>query len=101
MEPTFGERLAAARKRAGFRSQQALGDVVGTSGRTIRNYEIGKTSPDVVMLEKLHQALGNFDAEGDAVEAAIRRSELVEWRQDTVVGFYKRHLSEQREGRSA
>lgn len=100
-EDTYGARLQIARKRAGYKTQQQLADIVGVSGKTIRNYETGKTAPDVAMRDKLRRLLGNFDAEGDQVEAAIRNSELVEWRQDTVVGFYKRNLAEQQEEKGA
>lgn len=94
-EPTYGERLAAARVRHGFRTQQSLGDAVGVSGRTIRNYEIGKTFPDLATREKLRDLLGTFDAAGDQVEVAVRQSALVEWRQDDTIAHYKRHLYEQ------
>lgn len=94
MEMTFGERLRAARLRAGYKTQEALGDVVGVSGRTIRNYEIGKTRPDVATLDKLREAVGDL-AGGDPVEAAVRTSSLVEWRQDDTIAHYKRHLYEQ------
>lgn len=95
MEMTFGQRLRAARTRAGFKTQEALGDFVGVSGRTIRNYESGKTQPDAAMLTKLVAVLGNFDAAGDPVEVAVRQSRLVEWRQDDTIAHYKRHLYEQ------
>jgi transcriptional regulator with XRE-family HTH domain len=97
METTFGERLQAARKRAGYKSQQALGDVVKVSGRTIRNYEIGKTAPDLVVLEKLIDVLGDFTEEGDPVEIALRGSRLTEDRQYVVLATYKRQLREQDE----
>lgn len=99
MDDTFGTRLQIARKRAGFKTQQQLADALGVSSRTVRNYETNETRPDVTVLDTLRKLLGNFDAGGDPVEAAIRNSELVEWRQDTVVGFYKRNLAEQREER--
>lgn len=101
MEETYGSRLQAARKRAGIRSQEALGDLVGVSGKTIRNYETGRTNPDADMRDKLREVLGHFDAAGDAVEVAIAQSELVDWRQDAVRSVYRKNLSEQREGRAA
>lgn len=102
MEETFGKRLQAARKNKGYRTQQALGDVVGLSARMIRHYEspTGKVPPPDVLM-RLREVLGDFDSGGDPVEVAIRRSELDDWRQDTVVGFYKRHLQEQRQSRTA
>lgn len=101
MEETYGSRLQAARKRAGIRSQEALGDAVGVSGKTIRNYETGRTKPDAEMRGRLREILGQFDAEGDAVEVALANSELVDWRQDAVRSVYRKNLSEQREGRAA
>lgn len=95
MELTFGQRLQAARKRAGYRSQEALADLIGVSSRTIRNYELDKTSPDLVTLEELTRVLGDFTSGGDPVEIAVRGSRLVEWRQDAVVSVYKQHLYEQ------
>lgn len=100
MEETYGTRLAAARKRAGYRSQQALGDVVNLSGRQIRNYENDVQLPPHEMRETLRGLLGNFDAEGDAVMVAIANSELDDWRQDEVRSVYRRNLAEQREGRA-
>lgn len=79
------------------RSRETVADVTGVSPRTVTNWTTGQTMPDDTDRAKLRRLLGNYDDPGDPVEVAIRRSELVEWRQDTVVGFYKRNLSEQRE----
>lgn len=92
---TFGQRLQAARRRKGFKTQTALGDRLGVSGRTIRNYETGHTMPDLATLQQLREVLGDFDVEGDPVEVAVRESRLIEWRQDAVVSTYKKHLYEQ------
>lgn len=97
MEETYGSRLQVARKQAGYRSQQALGDIVGVSAKTIRNYETDVYLPPADMRERLRAVLGRFDATGDGVEVAIAQSELVEWRQDAVRSEYRRHLTEQRE----
>lgn len=99
-ESTYGSRLQAARKAAGYRSQQALGDLVGKSGKMIRNYETGKNMPPPDVRAQLRRLLGNFDADGDEVEVAIAKSELVDWRQDAVRSVYRRNLAEQREGRA-
>lgn len=101
MEETYGSRLQAARKRAGYRSQEALGDVVGKSGKMIRNYETGKAMPPADVRALLREKLGNFDAAGDDVEYAIANSELVDWRQDAVRSVYRKNLAEQREGRAS
>lgn len=96
MDQTFGQRLQAARRRAGYKSQQALGDVIGVAGRTIRNYETDATTPDLVTLENLRRVLGNFDIEGgDPVEAAVKSSRLTEDRQYVVLSVYKKQLREQ------
>lgn len=98
MEQTYGDRLQAARKRAGFTTQESLGDAIGVSGRTIRAWEKRATPPDdPTKRDALHKVLGEFDTEGDPVEVALYRSELVEWRRDTVTGFYKMHLTQQRQ----
>lgn len=94
---TFGERLQAARRRAGYRTQEALGDRVGVRGRTIRNYETGKTRPDPATLELLISVLGDFTADRDPVETAVYESRLTEDRQHVVIGTYKRELREQDE----
>ena len=96
MDATFGQRLQAARKRAGYRTQQDLGDVVGRSGKTVRNWETGRAVPDHAMRETLHRLLGEFDQDGDPVESAIRRSELSAHRQYEVLSVYTRNLHEQR-----
>lgn len=95
MDDSFGTRLQIARKRAGIRTQEALGDLVGVSGKTIRNYETNKTRPDSVTLEALREVVGIFDAAGDPVEVAVRASRLTEDRQYGVIGYYKRQLREQ------
>lgn len=95
MEQTFGARLMAARKRAGFRTQQALGDAVGVSGKTIRNYEGNRTAPERIdpeTLAKIRRLVGEFDLEGDPVEVALKQSRLVEDRQLEVLKTYKREL---------
>src|SRR5688572_8588120 len=96
MEGTYGQRLQAARKMAGYKTQQALGDVIGVSSKTIRNYKTGATSPDAATKATLRRLLGDFDDPGDAVESAIRRSELTDWRKAAVISEYQRHLYEQR-----
>ena len=94
-EPTFGERLAAARRANRLRTQQSLADLVGVSARTIRNYDTGATRPDAGTLELLRRVLGPFDSDADPVETAVRSSRLTEDRQHIVIGTYKRHLREQ------
>lgn len=101
MEPTFGERLQAARRRAGYRTQQALADLIGRSPRTIRNWETDKTLPDVEDLAELRAVLGPFDIDRDPVEVAVRASRLTEDRQYVVIATYKRELRQQDEEEAA
>jgi transcriptional regulator with XRE-family HTH domain len=97
----FGRRLQAARKNGGFRTQEALGDKIGVSGRMIRHYESGKTPPPDVLV-RLRAELGEFDAKGDPVEAAIRASTLAPFRQTRVIAAYQEAVYEQqREARGA
>lgn len=91
-----GAKLRAAMAEQGY-SRDTIADVTDVGVRTVTNWTTGKTMPSDTERAKLRRLLGTYDDPGDPVEAAIRRSELVEWRQDTVVGFYKRNLSEQRE----
>lgn len=92
---TYGVRLQNARKRAGYRTQQALGDALGVSGRTVRNWETGYTTPDHKAKTALRDVLGHFDVEGDEVEAAVMQSDLTEDRKYAVIGYYKRQIREQ------
>lgn len=94
-DKAYGEALRVARKRAGFRTQEALGDVVGRSSRQVQNYEKGKyLTPEI--RAQLERVLGKFyDGDSDPVVAAINRSQLDEWRRDDVRSTYRRHLHEQ------
>lgn len=100
-ETSFGKRLQAARKSAGFRTQEALGDALGVSGRTVRNWEGDAYLVPVEHRDALAKLVGNVFAEGDPVEVAIANSELDDWRQDAVRSVYRKNLAEQREGRAA
>ena len=92
-----GRRLKAAMSRAG-KDRQAISDALDVGPRTVTNWTSGTTMPTPAQRDVLRKVLGRYDDEGDPVEVAVRGSELVEWRQDTVIGFYKRNLHEQREG---
>lgn len=95
-----GLRLKAAIAARGS-NRQEVADYAGVDKRTVTNWTSGKTMPSDTERATLRRLFPGYDDPGDAVEVAIRHSELSEWRQDTVVGFYKRHLSEQQEGRRA
>jgi transcriptional regulator with XRE-family HTH domain len=92
----YGSRLQVARRAKGW-TQQELADVIGRSSRMVRLYEKGEVSVDPALRRVLSDHLGDFDAEGDPVEVAVRRSRLVAWRQSDVVSTYQRHLFEQDE----
>lgn len=76
-----------------------LAVAVNVGARTVTNWRTGETMPQPAELEKLRRLFPGYDSPGDPVEIALNSSELVEWRRDTVRGFYKRHLAEQREER--
>jgi transcriptional regulator with XRE-family HTH domain len=76
--------------------RQQIADATRVGVRTVTNWTTGTTMPSLREREVLHQVLGEYDRGGDPVEAAIRASELTEWRQDLVLSHYKRNLHEQR-----
>lgn len=90
-----GERLKAAIARARL-SRDAVADAVGVKPRTVTNWTSGSTMPQPEEREALRVLLPGYDEAGDEVEAAIRRSELIKWRQDRVLSEYERNLHEQR-----
>jgi y4mF family transcriptional regulator len=59
MEATrvIGSRIRAARKAAGL-TQEQLGDLAGTSTRTIRDIEKGTGSPGIGVVARVAAALG-------------------------------------------
>ena len=79
--------------------RQAVADAVQRGVRTVGNWtsEASPTSPTEREKVILRKILGPYDAAGDRVERAVRQSDLIEWRQDAVLSFYKRQLYEQRE----
>lgn len=97
MEATYGSRLQAARKLAGYKRQADLAEIIGVSSRTVRNWETDANLPDPAMRQNLRMVLGKFDVEGDPVEVAVRQSELTVDRQHAVIGCYLKHLREQGE----
>lgn len=90
----------AALRRAVAESSEVdrtvLEDVTGRGYRTITNWLNGKTMPSDEEKAILRKLLGEYEQPGDAVERAVRRSELIDWRQDKVLSEYKRNLHEQR-----
>lgn len=68
----IGRQIASARHLKGW-TQQRLADTAGVSQSSIRNWELGSTTPNVGLLVLLAQALGVnagvwLDAAADAVE---------------------------------
>lgn len=95
-----GLRLKAA-MAAQRMDRTTIADFADVSVRTVTNWTTGTTMPSEKERTLLRRLLGDYDNPGDPVEVAIRGSELVEWRQDGVLSFYKRNLHEQREERGA
>ena len=91
---THGRMLKAAMGARGL-NRTAVADVTGVQVRTVTNWTRGATMPTEAERVLLRQVLGDYDDEGDRVEAAIRGSELQPWRQAALVAEYQRHLHEQ------
>lgn len=99
MTETLGQRIRRLREQRQW-SQQALGDVVGVSSKTVGNWENDRFHPRnrLGALEQIFATdLGAADA--DPVVSAVERSRLTEDRQYDVIGYYKRQLREQDEQR--
>ena len=90
-----GDRLKAAIARARM-SRERVADAVGVKSRTVTNWTSGTTMPQPEEREQLRVLFPGYDEPGDEVESAIRRSELIKWRQDRVLSEYERNLHEQR-----
>lgn len=97
-----GLRLKGAMSLKGL-GREAIADKAGVTVRTVTNWTRGDTMPSELERAKIRELLGNYDAAGDPVEAAVRGSDLTEDRQYVVLGTYKRLLREQDEesGRGA
>lgn len=90
-----GSRLKAAMASRRY-DRQVIADATGVQLRTVTNWTSGATMPSAAERVTLRKLLGEYDAMGDQVEIAVRSSELHEWRQDSVLSFYKKNLHEQR-----
>lgn len=93
-----GRRLAAAMRAKGLK-REVLADLTGKGVRTITNWTSGANMPTEQDRTQLRALLGDYDADGDLVQTAIRGCRLIKWRQDAVLSEYERHLYEQ--GREA
>ena len=54
---TTGERIKAARKKAGM-TQKEIAEKAGTATGTIQQYELGKRQPRLAQLQRIAAALG-------------------------------------------
>lgn len=97
---THGLRLKAAMANAGM-SRKDVAELVGVNERTVTNWTSGTTWPDDIDRANLRKKFPNYDDPGDAVEVAVRASELTEDRQYVVIATYKRLIREQAEGVTA
>jgi transcriptional regulator with XRE-family HTH domain len=93
-------RLKRAMADKGIKREE-LADAVGKKPRTITNWTTAFSMPDESDRAKLRRIFPGYDAQGDPVEVAIRNSELLDYRQNLVIGEYQRHLHEQRRESSA
>lgn len=78
--------------------RQTLALAVNVSKRTVGNWtsKTKPTMPDDSDRARIRSVLGDdYDRPGDAVERAVRASDLHEWRKDAVLSVYKRNLHEQ------
>lgn len=91
-----GRRLKAAMGLKGY-GREAIADALEVSDRTVTNWTRGATMPTLGQRARIRELLGDYDADGDAVEVAVRSSRLTEDRQYVVLGTYKRQLREQDE----
>lgn len=93
---THSRLLRTAMAEKGY-DRQAVADAAGVGARTVTNWRSGATMPSEKELASLRRLFGPYDqgAETGEVEAAVRRSPLIKWRQDTVIATYERNLFEQ------
>lgn len=102
MENALGDRIRRLREQRRW-SQQQLADALRVSTKTVSNWERGRNDPrnSLGAIEQLFGVdLSAEPAVAEPVEAAVRASELHEWRQDEVLSVYKRNLQQQRAERA-
>lgn len=93
-------RLLARAMRIKDLNRQDIADLTNMRVRTVTNWTSGGTEPSEKEKTLLRSLVGPYDRYPDLVEFALHTSRLTEDRADTVAGYYKRQLREQREGRS-
>lgn len=91
------DQLRKAIEEAGPGMRRTVALAVDRSYRTVGNWTstTKPTMPSGAERVILRKILGPYDSAGDPVERALRTSKLLEWRQDAVLSFYKRNLTEQ------
>lgn len=100
MSTELGDRLRTLREQKGW-TQDEVGALVHTTGRTVGNWERGESEPrnKLGMLEELFGVdLRTGNATGDQVIAAIERSDLTVGNQHRLIAEYVDMLASQ-EGR--
>lgn len=73
----------------------ALAAMFKVSDGTVVNWRTGATLPSEAVRAQLARIFPGYDQGGDAVEVALARTGLVEWRRRAVMAEYERHLYEQ------
>lgn len=89
-----GQLLKAAMAARGL-NRTVVADSTGVRVRTVTNWTSGATMPSEAERVTLRRLLGEYDDPGDAVEVALRRSDLEPWRASALIAEYQRHLHEQ------
>lgn len=98
MEKAEHGRLLARAMRIADLSRHQLADLTGRQVRTVTNWTTGATEPSEQEKAMLRSRVGPYDLYPDLVVFALHISGLTDDRADTVAGYYKRHVREQREG---
>jgi transcriptional regulator with XRE-family HTH domain len=75
---TFGAVLQALREHAGL-SREEFGDRVGFSKHTVASVELGRRMPDLVLVERGEEVLGNTGALRKALPTLARKPGLAAW----------------------
>ena len=78
---TLGDRLAKARRIAGYKSQAKFGAILGKSGKQIGRYELGETITYDLILRwaEVTGVSASWLLTGNAPTAEVTTRELDEW----------------------
>lgn len=99
MDKSEHGKLLARAMRINDLTRQQVADLTNRQVRTVTNWTTGGTEPSEQEKTILRSLVGPYDRYPDLVEFALHTSDLTEDRAETVGGYYKRLLREQREGR--